>query len=85
MSDYDYWQPTIGAMGAIIDCLPCETQQKIAEHLQLLGQVAKDRGDLDASYYARVLSGERTIDVVADNHPAISHPRPRPQHLKVVR
>ena len=53
----DYW-PTIGALGAIIDCLPPGTQKRIAEQLQVLARVQERKGLLTASYFSRALSGE---------------------------
>jgi hypothetical protein len=38
----DYW-PTIGALGAIIDCLPPGTRKRIAEQLQVLAGCKKER------------------------------------------
>jgi hypothetical protein len=54
----DYWEPTMGALEAIVDCLDVRTQQKIVERLQLLAQVQADRGLVEASYFSRCLSGE---------------------------
>jgi hypothetical protein len=41
------------------DCLPLESQVKIAQRLQLLAVAQEGRGDVTASYYSRALSGER--------------------------
>jgi hypothetical protein len=59
MTDLTFWEPTMGAMEVIVDCLPRETQVKIAQRLQLLAVAQEDRGDMTASYYSRALSGER--------------------------
>lgn len=54
----DFWEPCLNAMGAIIDCLPPETQQRIVERLRLLAIVQEDRKLDLASYFSRALSGE---------------------------
>jgi hypothetical protein len=58
MSDMTFWEPTMGAMEAIVDCLPRETQQYIVERLQILTRVQETRGLTTASYFSRALSGE---------------------------
>lgn len=54
----NWWEPTLAAMKAIVDCLPAETQGKIVERLRLLAIVQEDRGMDVASYFSRALSGE---------------------------
>jgi hypothetical protein len=77
MSDecLDYWIPTLGPLGIIIDCMPPSIQQKIVERLQLLGAVKASEGEMAASIYARVLSGEHIRD---------EEPRPQPK-LELIR
>ena len=53
-----FWEPTMGAMDAIIRCLPRETQQMIFKRLQLLAKDQVECGMETASYYSRALSGE---------------------------
>jgi hypothetical protein len=75
MSDLTFWEPTMGAMETIVDCLPRETQQEIRRRLQLLAAAQEDRGDMTASYYSRALSGER-----------FPKPEPKPKpHLRLVK
>jgi hypothetical protein len=54
----DWWEPCLGGLGAIIDCLPLETQKRITERLRLLAIVQEDRKLDLASYFSRALSGE---------------------------
>ena len=54
----DWWEPTLNAMEAIIDCLPPETQKRICERLRLTAIVQEDRKLDLASYFSRALSGE---------------------------
>jgi hypothetical protein len=73
MSDLNWWEPAAGAMRVIIDSLPRKTQQRIVEQLQLLAQVQADKGELQASYFSRMLSGE-------------PYPQPKPKpNLKIVK
>jgi len=73
MSDLIWWEPTMGAMEVIVDCLPRETQERIVQRLQLLAVAQEDRGDVTASYYSRALSGE-----------PFPKPAPKP-HLRLVK
>jgi hypothetical protein len=58
MSELAFWEPTLGAMEVIVDCLPPDTQRRIIERLQLLAKVQEERGYTTASYFSRALSGE---------------------------
>ena len=58
MSNMTFWEPTMGAMEAIVDCLPRETQQQIVERLQILARVQESRGLTIASFFSGALSGE---------------------------
>ena len=71
----DWWQPTFTALTAIIDVLPPEQREKIVDQLQLMAEVNANRGDQQAEYFCRALSGEEW------HQPA---PKPR-NHLKVVK
>jgi len=72
---FEYWEPTMGAMAVIMDCLPRQIQDRIVERLQQLAVQQEDRGDITSSYFSRALSGERC-------------PRPEPKakstHLRLV-
>jgi len=48
----------MGALDAIIDCLPLDTRRKIYEQLQLTAKAQEYRGDEVASFFCRALSGE---------------------------
>jgi hypothetical protein len=54
----DYWEPTLGAMEVIVECLPAETRRRIREKLQLTAKAQAYRGYESASYFSRALSGE---------------------------
>jgi hypothetical protein len=55
----EWWDATLHAMEAIIDCLPLETQRRIVDRLHLLARVQEDRDLWVASYFSRALSGEK--------------------------
>jgi hypothetical protein len=46
---FEYWEPTMGAMAVIMDCLPRQIQDRIVERLQQLAVQQEDRGDVAAS------------------------------------
>jgi hypothetical protein len=73
MSDTTFWEPTMGAMECLIDCLPPKAQERIVERLQLLARVQESQGDLVASRFSRALSGE-----------SVPVPRPKP-NLRLVK
>jgi hypothetical protein len=54
----NWWEPTLNAMEAIIDCLPLDVQKRICERLRMVALVQEDRGLDVASYFSRALSGE---------------------------
>jgi hypothetical protein len=80
MIDSQWWESTSGAIEAIIVCLPKETQEKIADYLQLLAQVQRDKGLDVASMYSRMLSGEPAPGIQAGPE----RPKRTSNHLKVV-
>jgi hypothetical protein len=49
MSDTTFWEPTMGAIECVIDCLPRKAQERIVERLQLLARVQESHGELVAS------------------------------------
>jgi hypothetical protein len=71
-----YWEPTMGAMECILDCLPPEVRTRIEQRLQQLAVAQEDRGDVTASYYSRALSGERCPK---------PEPKKRAAHLRLVK
>jgi hypothetical protein len=72
MIDPNWFSPTADAIRTVIDCLPADVQQKVFDRLQLLARVQADRGELQASYFTRAVSGE-----------PLPEPKPKPR-LKVV-
>jgi len=58
MSDTTFWEPTMGAIECVIDCLPRKAQERIVERLQLLARVQESQGEMVASRFSRALSGE---------------------------
>jgi hypothetical protein len=54
----DFWEPTLNAMGVIVECLPLETQKRICERLRQLAIVQEDKSQPMASYFSRAVSGE---------------------------
>jgi hypothetical protein len=55
---YDYWESCGAALEAIIHALPPDTQRKIRAQLQARAAVQADNGEVRASYFSRMLSGE---------------------------
>jgi hypothetical protein len=76
MSDPEWWHPCFAAVSSILDILPPEYQRRAAEQLQQMAQCCEDRGDTVSAYFCRALSGEEFPE---------AKPKPRPQHLKLVK
>jgi hypothetical protein len=55
---YDYWESCGAAFEAIICALPPDIQGKICAQLQARAVVQADNGELRASYFSRMLTGE---------------------------
>jgi hypothetical protein len=68
----DFWVATRAAFSAIIDSLPAEQQAKVLDQLQSWARVLTDKGELQAAYFCRDLSGEE-----------FPQPQPKPD-LKIV-
>jgi hypothetical protein len=55
---YDFWESCGGALEAIIHALPPDVQGEIRARLQARAVVQADNGELRASNFSRMLSGE---------------------------
>jgi hypothetical protein len=73
---FDYWEPTMGAIECIMDCLQPEVRNRIVQRLRQLAVIQETRGDVTASYYSRALSGERCPK---------PEPKSKPKHLRLVK
>jgi hypothetical protein len=73
-NNMDFWEPTLGAMDVIVDCLPPETRRIIARKLQTLARAQENQGLITASYFSRALSGEP-----APTPQPMPQTRPRPK------
>jgi len=74
---YDFWEATGGALEAIIHALPPDTQRKIRARLQARAVVQADNGELRASNFSRMLSGE--------DPPVPKQVKRRRDHLRLVK
>jgi hypothetical protein len=72
----NYWDPTMAALTAIVDVLPKELQDRVIQQLQNMATVCADRGDKPSEFFCRALSGQEFPE---------PQPKPRPQHLRVVK
>jgi hypothetical protein len=68
---YDYWEATGSAFEAIICALPTDTQWKIRAQLQARAVVQADNGEVRASYFSRMLSGEEPPVPKQDRRPKL--------------
>jgi hypothetical protein len=74
---YDYWEAAGAALEAIIHALPPDIQGEIRARLQARAVVQADNGELRASNFSRMLSGE--------DPPVRKQVKRRRDHLRLVK
>jgi hypothetical protein len=74
MNDLNWWVPLRTMFLSIVDTMPPAQQAAVMDMVQAWGRVLQDKGELQASYFCRDLSGEE-----------FPQPKPKSSHLKVVK
>jgi hypothetical protein len=55
---FSYWEPCSSVFEAFLSEMPARIQDKIRDRLRALAEVQAENGDIHASHFARVVSGE---------------------------